>query len=169
MTDYRASGFTLVELMITLLVGAILLTVAVPSMQTLIRNNRLTTQTNEFVSTLQLARSEAAKRNVPITILANAPEASNEFGAGWILFQDADGDGTLDADEETIRSVGALSDNNTLDATPDTSTFRFLPTGLVDTGATITFDVCHASGLPGREVTMLITGRVSTREIDACP
>ncbi len=42
------AGFTLVELMMTILAGAILLTIAVPSFQTMIRNNRLATQVNDF-------------------------------------------------------------------------------------------------------------------------
>ena len=55
-------GFTLIELMITLAVAAILITAALPSFNEFIKNNRLTTQANNFIATLNLARSEAPAR-----------------------------------------------------------------------------------------------------------
>ena len=54
----RRSGFTLIELMITLAVAAIVLTVGIPSFREMMRENRLATQTNEFLAAL--ARVAAA-------------------------------------------------------------------------------------------------------------
>ncbi|MGB5729503.1 MAG: GspH/FimT family pseudopilin, partial [Thiogranum sp.] len=64
----KTRGFTLVELLSTLAVAGILLTVGVPSMQDLIRNNRLTAATNLFVSSLNIARSEAIKQGRNATV-----------------------------------------------------------------------------------------------------
>ena len=61
-------GFTLIELMITLAVAAILLTVAVPSFQTLIKRNALTARTNNFIADLHFARGEAAKRGSDVSV-----------------------------------------------------------------------------------------------------
>ena len=52
------NGFTLIELMITLVVVIILAAIAAPSFNSLIRENRLSTQSNLFLSSLQLAKSE---------------------------------------------------------------------------------------------------------------
>lgn len=59
----RLAGITLVELMVTIAVLAIALTLAVPSLTDLIRSNRVTSQTNEFVALLHLARTDAIRRN----------------------------------------------------------------------------------------------------------
>jgi type IV fimbrial biogenesis protein FimT len=66
----RHKGFTLIELMLTLLVMAIVLTLAVPSFTGIIRNTRATTDVNTLVSALQLARSEAVKRGTEVSVTA---------------------------------------------------------------------------------------------------
>ena len=70
-------GFTLVELMVTIAVVAILATVAVPGFRDLIRNNRVTAQTNEIVSALNFGRTEAIKRGRSVTVRLEPA------GAGW--------------------------------------------------------------------------------------
>jgi len=60
---YRASGFTIIELMIAVLVLAILLTVAIPSLQDILKRNQVIGQTNEVIALIHLARNEAIRRN----------------------------------------------------------------------------------------------------------
>src|SRR5690348_1891023 len=62
-TPHRARGFTLVELMVTVAVAAVLLMIAVPSFNSIINANRLSTAANEIVGALNVARMEAIKRN----------------------------------------------------------------------------------------------------------
>lgn len=64
-------GFTLVELMVTVAVAAILLTIAVPSFNRIINANRLSTAANEMVGALNLARMEAIKRNGSVQFCSN--------------------------------------------------------------------------------------------------
>lgn len=72
-----ASGFTLVELLVTIALGSILLALAVPSFNGFIIANRLTTQANEMVAAINFARSEAIKRNGSISLCrANSTEAT---------------------------------------------------------------------------------------------
>ena len=62
--DKINQGFTLVELMVTLAVAAIILAIAAPSFSQMIRDHRLITTANDFMGTMQLARSEAIRRGI---------------------------------------------------------------------------------------------------------
>lgn len=73
----RLSGFTLVELMITLSVAGILLAVAVPSFNRMMVTSRVTAQSNELVAALNFARSEAIKRNVSMALCRARAADSN--------------------------------------------------------------------------------------------
>ena len=69
-------GFTLIELMVTLTITAVLLGIGVPSFRSMIENNRITAATNDLVNALQLARSEAIKRGIPVVLCASSDQAS---------------------------------------------------------------------------------------------
>lgn len=112
-------GFTLIELMVTLGVSALLLSVGIPGFQGLIRDNRMTTQYNQFISGLNTARSEAVKRGIDVTICdrnANGDNCNNTgvWENGWIVFTDFDDDGVVDAGENILRVHEPLNGNNTL-------------------------------------------------------
>lgn len=112
------AGFTLIELIITVAVAAIVLTLGVPSFREIISNNRLTAGANEMVAALHLARSEAVKRNVRVTLCKSADgatcAASGGYEQGWIVFVDRNSNGAVNAGEEVIRSYGALPGGMTL-------------------------------------------------------
>ena len=69
----RQRGFTLIELLVTISVLVILSSIAATSYSTSVNNNRLYASQNEFVAYLALARSEAARRGVPVVLSAAAP------------------------------------------------------------------------------------------------
>ena len=102
----KNTGFTLIELIVTLAVAAILITVAGPNFLTFIQNNRLTAQANEMVGSLQLARSEAVKRNLDVIVCrstnptATSPNCNTTGGitweTGWVVFVDKDNDLAID-------------------------------------------------------------------------
>jgi type IV fimbrial biogenesis protein FimT len=77
-----SAGFTLVELLVVMVVGAILLAIAVPSLQSLFAANQLTTLTDTFVTALNEARSEAAKLNISVRL---SPTNGVDWSGGWTM------------------------------------------------------------------------------------
>lgn len=101
----RAAGFTLVELMVTLVLIMVLLALAAPSFATFQRNSELTSAANTMLSSLSAARSEAMKRGRNVTV---APEDGTNWASGWVVFVDADGSGTLGSSETVLSREPAL-------------------------------------------------------------
>lgn len=86
-------GFTLIELMVTLVVVGVIVVIGVPGVKALLENNQVTTHTNQLVSSMHLARSEAVKRNAPVTICASSDgkNCEGEWVDGWIVKDEGDG------------------------------------------------------------------------------
>jgi type IV fimbrial biogenesis protein FimT len=166
-------GFTLLELLITLAVAAILLSIAVPSFSTAIQNNRMTTQINELNSALSLGRSEAVKRNNPITICqsSNGTSCTGDWEDGWIVFVDPNADGVV-ADPVDIVSVhGALPANINIAFSADRVIYT--GAGLATDGASNTFTICdEVEKAKPRRLALGPTGRptlvVAEGDVDWC-
>lgn len=151
-------GFTLIELMVTLAVLGIVMSVAVPSFQDFVSRNRLVASTNNLVSAFALARSESVKRAARVTV------ASANWTAGWQVFVDT---GTVgDATGDTVLRVFQPNANGAPVITPNanfTNYISYLASG-VSTGnggaGNGSFELC----LDGRSrvVSISSTGRVST-------
>lgn len=143
-------GFTLLELMITLAIMAIMLSWAVPGFQEIIRQNRLTTETNELVTALNLARSEAIKRGRPVTVTADG----GGWGAGFtVATTDADGNAVTLFSGEGVR--GNLSISGTQDS------FTFSASGFKSGAGEATFEICDPNSAYDRELKVSPIGRPS--------
>jgi type IV fimbrial biogenesis protein FimT len=83
----RGSGFTIVELMITVAVASILMALAVPSFNQMIVSSRLTAQSNDILAAITLARSEAIKRNASVTLCRADTSSSTNCSASAGVWQ----------------------------------------------------------------------------------
>jgi type IV fimbrial biogenesis protein FimT len=155
----RQYGFTLLELIVTVVVAGIVVTMAVPSFTDLTRNVSLTTAANDFVVALNLARSTAGKRGVAVNL---RPADATGWGSGWTIYVDTDGDGSHDDGEETLRRGTAPPGGVTFAG--GTATVRYRPSGTLEpTGSTRSFNVCDdRSGETGRRIEIAPSGRVSS-------
>jgi type IV fimbrial biogenesis protein FimT len=167
----KTAGFTLVELMITLTVMIIVLAIGVPSFIQMSRNNNLTLHANDLVTALNLARSEAVKRGIQVTI---APTGT-AWEEGWQIFTDGNGTGTLDAGETQLKVYAAIKDGYTLRTGAHFNQYvAYLPTGMSkgNGGPNDTFTLCADNQDPAhaRDVVINLVGRIKMeRGTDACP
>lgn len=85
-------GFTLIELMVTVALVAVLMVLAVPSFITFQRNAELTSTANSFLATLTAARAEAMKRQLRVFVV---PKKDGDWGSGWMAFVDVEGNSAV--------------------------------------------------------------------------
>ncbi len=173
-------GFTLIELMITLVIAAILLTVGVPSFNEVIKNSRMATSTNKFVTAANLARSEAIKRGVRVTVCKSNDSATctntNNWDQGWIVFTDENNNAAYNnATETLLRVTNGLGINLTLIGNANVANYLSyiasgqsqLTSGAFQAG---TFSLCDdRTGNFGRNMVLSRTGRLSLTTGVACP
>jgi type IV fimbrial biogenesis protein FimT len=112
----KGTGFTFLELLITLAVVSLVFSIGVPSLQQLLDSNRASTEINHLVGTLALSRSEAIKRNRRITVCQTADRvhcaSSGDWSQGWIGFED-DNKNRQHDENETLLTVGQALAGNT--------------------------------------------------------
>lgn len=168
MGNWGARGFTLIELMVALAVMAIVLSLAIPSFESIINANRLSSAANEMVASIQTARMESLRRNrraivcLSATPNASSPTCSTVNPSGWITFLDADGSGNYNAGDTLLR-VSQVKAPVLLRSSPAAAgKFIFRSDGLArdNTGGTLStstllnarFDVCIATRRPAENV-----------------
>lgn len=151
------NGFTLVEAMVTLAVAAILLAWAVPSMQSFISRNQMSTEVNNFMASLYFARSEAVKRlrDVSLCPTTDGTECivSEDWSQGWMAYADLDNNNTFNSGDIVIQTNPAIPLSNSGNVTFIT----FNPRGSSNGGS---FSFTDSSGIAGpRCVTLSPAGR----------
>jgi len=173
------SGFTLLELIITLAISAILIALAVPSMQSFLGDSEMSATSNDFVYSLQTARSEAIKRAGPVALCPSSQPLADDPGCdaisyvnGWIVFFDADGNGQRNAGEDLIQQSGPRSAAFTFAA--DTvfaervyfgeSGTSINPVGIPLSG---NIDISLADSDEQRVIRVAANGRIATLDVDS--
>lgn len=174
----KERGFTMIELMITIVVIGIALSLAVPGFSSFIRENRATSQANELLVGLTFARSEAIKRGRPVAICASNDSTSanptctgnNDWTVGWISFTDdpsAGGTaGDYDAGTDSLLRVHEALGGSTLTAT--TSNLRFDGDGIALTNGDFTLNPNGCEGNQQRSIDVSATGSAKV-SAEACP
>lgn len=138
------------------MIASVLATMALPATEQFIERNQQTNFTNQLVSSLYLARSEAAKRGFPVTLCASSDqqtcdvEAKN-YSKGWLVFVDYDNNGRASPNQVLFDLDG--------NGTPESPELILLRSGSLDQRYTVEANVTSAV----RRLTYLPSGQCTTR------
>jgi len=159
-------GFTLIELITVLSILAISITLAVPSFKSFMQNNQASSEAHKLLASFFLARSEAVKRGVRVTMCPRVyprtnPETctgSNQWSKGWLLYIDESGViGDFDSTDVIIKVWDTVSGNPTLVSTSPNLQFQTSGDVLVSVDFTLTMPNC--AGQQVRNIDVSVTGR----------
>jgi len=145
----RNRGFTLMELLVTLAVVAIVASLAVPSFQNMIATQRVRSAANDLVASLNFARSEAVKRNATVTMTP----AAGGWSDGW----------TIASGGNALRVQDAVT-GITLTGTPSATAFSFGGDGRRN-GSDVEVEITPptGTGAPTHCIGLSATGKPSSK------
>jgi type IV fimbrial biogenesis protein FimT len=146
----------LIELTTALAMAAILAMFAGPAFRDMIVSSQLTSATNNFITAVAYARSEAVKRSSIVRI-----DAIGSWAGGWRVINSSD--------NSTLRNFDAPANTVAISAAPNITSFQFDGRGLLlGQAAGLVMTVCH-SGMTGRQISLSATGRPQLNRTYACP
>lgn len=169
-TPRRQVGFTLIELMITIFVLAILLGVGVPSFQSSIRDNATATTAGELAAAIALAKSEAIKRSAPVTMCPRAASGTacgDDWAEGWIIFAEERNTPPKETPKVVAANIIAETSEfkrNKLELDSGNQWVRFSARGLLEETAAFVVQPSAASCKAGslrKNIALGLAGRIS--------
>lgn len=179
----RTSGFTLVELMVTIAIVAILLALGLPSFQGAMRSNRVATANNELLASIALARSEAIRSTRSAGMCAanaTGTACGTDWNLGWLIWANDDTTRTYQPAQDTLlryvqprtRLAFTVADSNATNATEKKQIYfdnRGRPVDNPLAGRTISLqpDDCPSGSNLKRSLTLNSSGHVNSKK-DSC-
>lgn len=173
----RMLGLTLIELLITLVVVAILLAIATPNFRTQIINNRTVAMGETLTNTLNFARTEALKRKARVTVCGSSNGTSCNTGnwtLGMIVVADGAATDTAIAPvvSEVLRVVEPFESGSSIAVSNSKTFVRYLPSGAIaridNNPLTIQMHVAGCSGNTAQKLSISLSGSISVEKV-ACP
>lgn len=136
----RVSGLTLIELLVTMSVLAVLLAVGIPSSASLMQRWRVDATIESLVADIRLARSTATRTSRAVVMCARAADgncsAGNDWSTGWVVFSDLNGDSALDVGEPLIAERPNQSGMASMPDKTSQARLTFRANGTLESGKT---------------------------------
>ncbi len=161
-------GFTMVEVMVVLSITAIIVAFAAPSFMNIVANNRVVAASNELVTALNLAKSEAVRSGQTTTICksSDATQCNDaaEWNDGFLLFQDTDNSLTVNSDERIIKAYNVTELNLDFDYINNAiNNIKFRPNGRINLNGHFCFKNSYKQE-NSRVVIITQSGRIRTEQ-----
>ncbi len=165
-------GISIVELVVSLAIVAILATTGVPAFSSFIQSNRLNESSFDMLATINLARTEAVKRRTRVLLCRSADPtlptpscggSANTWTTGWLVFASGDSNSTYEAGTDTLLGIGLVDSSNVTVITNGTSdnNLEYNSDGTTnESGSTARFALCDKrGGAQGRQINIPPHGR----------
>ena len=165
----HARGFSLIEMLTTMSVLAILLVIASPGLASLTSANAVSSAQGELAAAMMLARSEALKRSTTVGLIAAAPVRGAEFSGGWTVFVDANGNGSLDAGETIVRQQPSFHGDVRVTTSSGATLVAFNSRGFLTPSALVTISVCSSATPKSYQIRVEPVGLADVAETSGCP
>jgi type IV fimbrial biogenesis protein FimT len=155
-------GLTLIELVVTLAVIAVLVAIGMPALQGTSQSGRLTAAINSLTADFAFARSEAVTRNTDVRV--RTVSGDTDWSQGWIVEALPAGGPAV-----TIRNGKAVAANILF--TGDAASLTYNSDGSQEAGGSLTFKTCQQgdTSAHGREIRVNLSGRVKLVKNQPCP
>lgn len=156
-------AFTLIELMVTIALVGILLSIGVPTMRSFLQDDRQSTQANSLWMSLKLARSEARKQDASVSVCPSndgltCSGSANSWAQGWIVLSTAPGTAA------PALTFPSLAYGSTLTETTPIAAVTFFSNGMASAAAA--FTLCDGRGVTkARSIEVTLAGRVATSTV----
>ena len=169
------AGFNMIELLVTISIIGVVMTIGAPSLKTTIDDMRLSTTANNLLTFFNYARSESAKRGARVTLcisdsnLALCDTGATNWARGAIAFLDSNANGQWDAGEDILRVLDPLAAEYTIQPLAAFATgyyFYYRPSGAASSAGTLR--VCR-TGRTARDVSVNSVGRPMSQPSVTCP
>jgi type IV fimbrial biogenesis protein FimT len=156
-------GFTLIEMLVTVAIAAVAMTIVYPSYSRFIIDAKEKSATNALMGAVRKARTEALSRNTPVSIcrsqnLTDCNPGGGTWADGWLIFTDSAGIGTIDGTDTVLHRHEALDSEVVITADNTIAEFiRFSSSGRpVATGS-----VSLAADTTNHTLTVTRSGRIA--------
>jgi len=142
----KEAGFSLVELVITLAVLAIIMAIALPAFGGMLQRTREASAYHLLTASLATARLRAVKDGAPVTVCPSLDghtcRGDEIWSDGWILYRDPDRDDQPQADDAVLQRFDGVSGDLALRSTTGRRHVRFLPSGWAS-GSNLSIRLCR--------------------------